>query len=148
MKFLKLSFRLKLGAALVSLLFSLTFAVCCASAQGQEKEPQKYTDKGKTIDKGKMAFVKGTCWTCHSNGGNSLNGDKPLKGARFLKKYPDDAKLMEFIRKGSAQRGMPSFPKEKISDEQLKLIVGYIRSLKANSNANSSAPNTVAPKIE
>lgn len=140
MKFLKLSLRLKLSAALASLW--LTLATCCAAAQGQEKEQQKYTDKGKAIDKGKMAFVKGTCWTCHANGGNSLNGDKPLKGARFLKKYPDDAKLMEFVRKGSAQRGMPSFSKEKISDAQLKLIVGYIRSL----NCNSSALNTVAPR--
>lgn len=142
MKFLKLSFRLKLSAALASLL--LTLAVCSATAQGQENEQQKYTDKGKAIDKGKMAFVKGTCWTCHSNGGNSLNGDKPLKGARFLKKYPDDAKLMEFVRKGSALRGMPSFPKEKISDEQLKLIVGYIRSL----SKNCAAPNTVGPIVK
>lgn len=118
------------------LFLSLLLLSCADFARAQTD------NNGKAIDKGKMAFVKGTCWTCHVAGGNSLNGDKPLKGARFTKKYPDDAKLMEFIRKGSAQRGMPSFPKEKISDEQLKLIVGFIRSL----STKSPAPDTVAPK--
>jgi mono/diheme cytochrome c family protein len=58
-----------------------------------------------------------------------MNGDKPLKGPSFQKKYPTDEALTQFIRKGNPDYGMPAFPRENLSDNDLKLIIGYIRSL-------------------
>jgi len=77
----------------------------------------------------KMAFVKGSCWGCHARGENAINGDKPLKGSLFLRKYPDDIGLAATIRKGFPKKGMPSFAKERLSDADLALIIKYIRSL-------------------
>ena len=81
------------------------------------------------IKAGKMLFVKATCWGCHPHGENSMNGDKPLKGPRFAKKYQSDEELMQTIRRGSVKRGMPPFPVEKLSEQDLKQIVVFIRSL-------------------
>ena len=81
------------------------------------------------IKAGKMLFVKATCWGCHPHGENSMNGDKPLKGPRFTKKYQNDEELMQTIRRGSVKRGMPPFPVEKLSEQDLKQIVVFIRSL-------------------
>ena len=82
-----------------------------------------------TIKAGKMLFVKATCWGCHPRGENSMNGDKPLKGPRFAKKYQSDEELMQAIRRGSVKKGMPPFPVEKLSEQDLKQIVVFIRSL-------------------
>lgn len=81
------------------------------------------------IKAGKMLFVKASCWGCHPHGENSMNGDKPLKGPRFSKKYRSDEELMQAIRRGSVTRGMPPFPVEKLSEKDLKQIVVFIRSL-------------------
>lgn len=81
------------------------------------------------IKAGKMLFVKATCWGCHPHGENSMNGDKPLKGPRFAKKYQSDDELMAAIRRGSVTRGMPPFPVEKLSEQDLRQIVVFIRSL-------------------
>lgn len=77
----------------------------------------------------KMAFVKGSCWGCHARGENAINGDKPLKGILFAKKYPEDGRLAAAIRAGFPNKGMPRFPKERLSDADLALIIKYIRSL-------------------
>lgn len=82
----------------------------------------------------KMAFVKASCWGCHPHGENSLNGDHPLKGPGFLKAYPDDKSLAEFIRRGNQEKGMPAFPPERLSDKDLKLVIGFIRSLSSTSH--------------
>lgn len=83
------------------------------------------------VESGRLLFIKSTCWSCHPRGDNSLNGDKPLRGSGFQKKYPTDESLMQFIRKGNPDYGMPAFSKETISDKDLKLIVCFIRSLSA-----------------
>ncbi len=81
------------------------------------------------VKKGKMAFVRASCWGCHAHGDNTLNQDKPLKGEAFLKRYPNDQKIRAFVRKGSVRRGMPAFGKERLSDSDLDSIIVFIRSL-------------------
>jgi hypothetical protein len=81
------------------------------------------------IKKGKMLFVKATCWGCHPRGDNSLNGDKPLKGPGFTRRYKDDEDIVKMVRAGSVTRGMPPFPEEKLSSKDLAQIIIFIRSL-------------------
>jgi mono/diheme cytochrome c family protein len=81
----------------------------------------------------RMAFVKAGCWGCHPGGDNAVNGDKPLKGQAFLQKYASDQSLETAIRKGVPAKGMPAYGKAKISDGDMKLILGYIRSLTPSS---------------
>lgn len=81
------------------------------------------------VDRAKLAYIQATCWSCHPRGENSINGDRPLKGAAFLKRYPDDASLASFIRKGAEERGMPAFAEDRLSDKNLDLVIAYIRSL-------------------
>ena len=85
--------------------------------------------KAAAISRGKTLFVNATCWGCHPHGENSLNGDRPLKGPAFEKKYKSDQSIVEFVRKGSPDAGMPPFPREKLSDNDLKSLIVYIRSL-------------------
>lgn len=114
--------------------------LCCNMATAHPAPGPKSAPKGSgaehktsgdaaAIERGKLLYVKATCWGCHPRGDNSLNGDKPLRGAAFQKKYPTDEVLAQFIRKGNQDAGMPGFPRESLSDGDLKLIIGYIRSL-------------------
>lgn len=109
--------------------FFLAIGAALVWAEQIEAVPKKTAPTVEEIKRGKMLFVKATCWGCHPHGDNSLNGDKPLKGARFAKKYQNDAELMATIRRGSVTRGMPPFPPEKLSEQDLKQIVVFIRSL-------------------
>lgn len=100
-----------------------------AKANAKGSSEHKASSDPSAIERGKLLYVKATCWGCHPRGDNSLNGDKPLRGAAFQKKYPTDEALAQFIRKGNQDAGMPGFPRESLSDGDLKLIIGYIRSL-------------------
>jgi mono/diheme cytochrome c family protein len=85
-------------------------------------------DKGDAyLENGKKLFTKATCVGCHPRGENSLNGDRPLKGAAFLKRYQNPKAFIDFVRQGSPERGMPKFPASKLSDEELKNILAYVR---------------------
>jgi len=84
------------------------------------------------IKRGKMLFVKATCWGCHPHGDNAVNGDKPLKGANFCRKYKTDAELAIVIRRGNEKAGMPPFPPGKLNEPDLKQIIFFVRSLSAN----------------
>lgn len=83
------------------------------------------------LKRGKKVFQDGQCAICHTDGGNNLNPERPLKGAVFIKRYPlnKDIELEKIIRKGITEKGMPSFGKDKLSDQDLKDVVVYIRSL-------------------
>lgn len=81
------------------------------------------------VDRAKLAYIQATCWSCHPRGENSINGDRPLKGPAFLRRYPDDASLAAFIRKGAEDKGMPAFAEDRLSDKNLDLVITYIRSL-------------------
>jgi len=106
----------------------LALACTALSCVAQEQRPVA-SDKKVIIARGKMLFVKASCWGCHPHGENSLNGDKPLKGPGFEKRYKSDQSIIDFVRHGSPDFGMPPFPREKLSDGDLKTIIVFIRSL-------------------
>jgi len=78
---------------------------------------------------GKQAFEKATCVFCHAGGGNSVKPKRPLKGAAFVQRFPDDKSLENFIRHGTKDGGMPAFSVKQVSDADLKDIIAYIRTL-------------------
>jgi mono/diheme cytochrome c family protein len=79
--------------------------------------------------RGKKAFKKAACEGCHPGGGNTITPQRPLKGAGFLKRFPDDRSLEAFIRKGNPDKGMPGFGPQDLSENDLKDVMAYIRSL-------------------
>ena len=101
------------------------------STSGTKSTAPKVGQKEMEIARGKMLFVKATCWGCHPHGENSLHGDKPLKGPWFEKTFKSDKDIADFVRKGSPEAGMPPFSKEKLSDSDLKSVIVFIRSLSA-----------------
>jgi mono/diheme cytochrome c family protein len=81
------------------------------------------------IAEGQKVFTQMQCFTCHANGENVIDPSKPIKGATFLNKYPNDAGLVQVIRRGTAGTAMPGYSKDRLSDEQLTALIIYIRSL-------------------
>ncbi len=81
------------------------------------------------IAEGKKVFSDMQCSTCHINGGNVIVPSKPIKGAEFLKKFPEDQQIANVIRQGVPGTAMPGFDKDRLSDDQLTTLVAYIRSL-------------------
>lgn len=94
--------------------------------------PLKVEHSAEEIKKGKMLFVKATCWGCHPRGDNSINGDKPLKGPGFSRRYANDEDIVRMVRTGSVRRGMPPFGEDKLSSKDLAQIIIFIRSLSEN----------------
>ena len=78
--------------------------------------------------KGQALFAS-NCEFCHPAGGNSLNPQKSLKGADFVKHFPKDANIVATVRTGIPKTAMSPFTKERLSDEQLSDIIAYIRTL-------------------
>ena len=110
----------------VAVLGLLFFAMSSLQA-GHSGEVE--SSKNDPVKKGKMAFVRASRWGCHAHGDNTLNQDRPLKGAAFLRRYPSNQKIRAFVRQGSPRRGMPAFSKERLSDSDLDSIIVFIRSL-------------------
>jgi len=134
---------LAVGAAwllLMTLALSLTMS---GPGQSAEKiDPERVPSQNQASDQvqdqlqvqeGKKHFVKATCWGCHPHGENALHGDKPLKGPAFSKRFKSDEDIVAFVRRGS-KFGMPPFPKSKLSDNDLRSIIVYIRSLSKKSD--------------
>lgn len=82
--------------------------------------------------RGQKVFKKSYCIGCHVNGNNAMSPDKPIKGEAFTEKYKDDTLLAKTIRKGFPDEGMPAFGNDQISDNQMKDLILYIRSLSSN----------------
>lgn len=78
---------------------------------------------------GQKVFRRSTCEGCHPNGANLLNPGRPIKGAKFAKRYKDDYVLEQVIRHGFPSAGMPKFPKHVINEKEMKALIAYIRSL-------------------
>ncbi len=74
-------------------------------------------------------FTQMQCFSCHTNGENVINPSKPIKGADFLKKYPEDAQIAQIIRRGVAGTAMPAYAKDRLTDDQLSALIAYVRSL-------------------
>jgi len=94
--------------------------------------------------KGQEIFESLTCVDCHRGGGNSVHPSRPLKGESFAKRYPNDQKIEKLIRKGVPGASMPAFGKDVISEEQMKDLIAYLRSL---TPTTSGASNPSSPSI-
>ena len=79
--------------------------------------------------RGDKLFVKASCANCHPGGGNIINPKVPLKGPKFAFEFKDDAKIEQVVRVGKKGTPMPSFSKAKLSDQDLKDVIAYIRTL-------------------
>ena len=73
---------------------------------------------------------------CHPGGNNALEPTKPLRGATFVKKYPNDELIAKRIREGSPNGTMPSFYKDQINDKELVDLIAYVRSLTPSTHTN------------
>ena len=72
------------------------------------------------------------CVKCHKEdgaGGKVVIDGKRLKAASLISEHSkkdDDAEIIEHIEEGIPDEGMPAF-KDRLSDDQIKLVVKYIR---------------------
>lgn len=75
---------------------------------------------------GRTVFV-GHCSGCHSNGGNILYPNLPLRSAPQLASYD---KFIEFVRDPKLPDGskgpMPAFTQQKLSDQQARELYNYV----------------------
>jgi cytochrome c6 len=102
--------------------FSLAIAICLtlnAPAFAQKGNPAH----------GASLFKALNCAMCHPGGNNAMEPTKPLHGAAFLKKYPNDELIAKRIREGSTNGIMPPFYKSQLPDKDLVDVIAYIRSL-------------------
>ena len=81
-----------------------------------------------SADDGEDLF-KRNCSMCHGIEGKGFSAMKTpdMSDAKWQESH-SDKHISEFIRAGKPP--MPAFPATKISDEELKAIVGHIRTLK------------------
>jgi mono/diheme cytochrome c family protein len=114
----------------------LAFAAALAASAGEPKTAVKAmpAQSPERLALGQELFRKATCIGCHARGENALNGDKPLKGQAFLKKFQNDQAFIDFVRRGSPERGMPPFSAQRLSDEDLKNILFYVRTFSTANN--------------
>lgn len=69
---------------------------------------------------GEILFTH-NCALCHTDGGNDVNPDKPLKKALALKEFATFAALIR-----APNQPMPPYPPSQISDKQAKELYDYI----------------------
>ncbi|MBI1271284.1 c-type cytochrome [bacterium] len=113
----------------------LTFAVVLPGfAGGETKEGSGSSNANNSpgeaaLSRGKVVFETHLCVECHKDGGNSVRPSKPISGKKFLKKYPEDSQIESVIRNGVPNASMPSFGPAVITEEEMKDLLCYVRSL-------------------
>jgi len=66
------------------------------------------------------------CGACHPHGGNKINPAIPLTGSAKIKSLAVFTAYNRNPLKADGSKGvMPAFPKDKISDQEMKLIYDY-----------------------
>jgi mono/diheme cytochrome c family protein len=66
------------------------------------------------------------CGACHPHGGNKINPAIPLTGSAKMKSLAVFTAYNRNPLKANGSKGvMPAFPKDKISDNEMKLIYDY-----------------------
>jgi len=66
------------------------------------------------------------CGACHPRGGNKINPAIPLTGSAKIKSLAVFTAYNRNPLKADGSKGvMPAFPKDKISDQEMKLIYDY-----------------------
>ncbi len=82
------------------------------------------------VSQGEKLYVA-NCGGCHPNGGNIINSKLPVIGSPQLK---DMNTFVQFnrnpLRPDGSKGAMPAFPKERISDQEMKHIYDYVKGLK------------------
>ena len=82
--------------------------------------------------KGKDIFDQ-NCGVCHDAESTETKVGPGLKGlfkkaALANKKKPSDATVLDFINKGSSEKGMPSFA-DQLSDQEKADLIAYLKTL-------------------
>ena len=103
-----------------------------AAAPSDEKSP--YEENAYALSQGKTLFQSYNCTGCHANGGGGM-GPALMDDEWIYGHLPDQIYLS--IVEGRPQ-GMPTF-RGKISDEQVRQIAAYIRSM------SGQAPKAASP---
>jgi mono/diheme cytochrome c family protein len=71
------------------------------------------------------------CGACHPQGETPMNPTLPVTGSAKMKSYADFSAFNRNPLKADGSKGiMPSFPPDKISDQEMKLIYEYSLTLK------------------
>ncbi|MEN6622048.1 MAG: cytochrome c [Smithella sp.] len=71
------------------------------------------------------------CGGCHPGGGNVMDKSLPLAGSAPMKTLDAFIKFNRNPLKPDGSKGiMPAFSKEKISDQEMKMIYDYAKNLK------------------
>jgi mono/diheme cytochrome c family protein len=83
-------------------------------------------------DKGKDIFEQ-NCGVCHNADSTERKMGPGLKGlyqkaALVNKKKVTDANVLDFINKGSSEKGMPSFA-DQLTDQEKTNLVAYLKTL-------------------
>ncbi len=99
------------------------------TAEGSGSSNANTSSKEAALSRGKVVFETHLCVECHKDGGNSVRPSKPISGKKFLKKYPEDSRIESVIRNGVPNASMPSFGPAVITEEEMKDLLCYIRSL-------------------
>ena len=96
-----------------------------------------YSQDAALVAKGKTVYETASpkCKVCHAIAGagnpkGSLDGVGSKLSAEEIKAWHRDAKGMTAKAKADRKPPMPSYPKEKLSDEDLEALTAYLLSLK------------------
>jgi mono/diheme cytochrome c family protein len=81
-------------------------------------------------------IVAAQCNSCHPSANAGIG--PALYGPQFIERYPDDAQLVAVIRQGKG--GMPAFPVDQLSDQDLANTMAYIRGLGSGAIAAEPTP--------
>jgi ubiquinol-cytochrome c reductase cytochrome c subunit len=107
------------------LIVALLTSVLSASAEEQQPQTAPPADAAR----GKEAFMKAGCYTCHGTVGQGG------AGARLAPKPRAQDGFMAYVRSGrrgwSVAGGMPAYPRPMLSDAALADIYAYLESIPA-----------------
>ncbi|MCE5262843.1 MAG: c-type cytochrome [Deltaproteobacteria bacterium] len=107
---------------------SLTFVVGIGYFGGALVFPDKASG-APNLSEGERLF--GTnCAGCHPRGENVINPALPVIGSRILNDLDSFTKFNRNPLKSDGSKGtMPAFPKDKVSDQELKQLYEYLKSI-------------------
>lgn len=97
------------------------------------------------VQRGSMLFSS-NCEMCHPGGLNSLTPEKPLRGAAFASKYPQDAMIFNVVRKGIPKTVMSPFSPQRLDDAQVRDIVAFVRSMTPPAKPATKKPAAATAK--
>lgn len=113
-------------AALLAIYFLASVTVSTLGYYGAQLVYAEKTPAGADLKKGEQLYTV-NCGGCHPNGGNTINPELPVLNSSKIK---DVNTFINFNRspvKPDGSRGtMPAFPKDKLSDDDLKQIYQYV----------------------